>query len=121
VAVSPPPPPPPAPPPTVPANPPPTPAAAPTTPRTDPTPEPPPNLLASDYGLRPETPEADPWSPVRRWGVYILVLGLGSLVLPLFGHQFKLMSVFGDSPWMAGIVLSLIGAFLVAWTYWDRE
>ena len=48
------------------------------------------------------------------FGVLLIIVGLGSLVLPMFNIQFTLMSVLEDyQPW-AGIVAALIGVVLVA-------
>jgi hypothetical protein len=47
-------------------------------------------------------------------GILLIVLGLGSLVLPMFNIQFTLMTFIEDSqPW-AGIVVALIGVVLAA-------
>ena len=46
-------------------------------------------------------------------GVLLAILGFGSLILPAFGMQFRLLSaVEGALPWF-GIVLGVIGLFLV--------
>lgn len=46
-------------------------------------------------------------------GVLLAILGFGSLILPAFGMQFRLLSaVEGAQPWF-GIVLGVIGLFLV--------
>jgi hypothetical protein len=53
-------------------------------------------------------------------GILSLVLGLGALGVPLSGHQVERLAGLVDSPW-PGMTLSLVGAFLVAWSYWDSE
>jgi hypothetical protein len=47
------------------------------------------------------------------WGIFLIVLGAGSLLLPMLGYQFSLMElVDAYQPW-AGIVVAVIGAVLV--------
>jgi hypothetical protein len=47
------------------------------------------------------------------WGVFLIVLGAGSLLLPMLGYQFSLMELVDDfQPW-AGIVVAVIGAVLL--------
>lgn len=47
------------------------------------------------------------------WGILLIVLGAGSLLLPQMGYQFTLMELVDDfQPW-AGIVVAVIGAVLV--------
>jgi len=47
------------------------------------------------------------------WGVFLIILGAGSLLLPLLDYQFTLMEVVDDyQPW-AGIVVAVIGAAMV--------
>jgi hypothetical protein len=47
------------------------------------------------------------------WGILLIVLGAGSLLLPQLGYQFTLMELVDDfQPW-AGIVAAVIGAILV--------
>jgi hypothetical protein len=47
------------------------------------------------------------------WGVLLIVLGAGSLLLPMLGYQFSLMELVDDfQPW-AGIVVAVIGAVLL--------
>jgi hypothetical protein len=47
------------------------------------------------------------------WGILLLVLGIGSLLLPMLNMQFRLMELVDPyQPW-AGIVVAVIGAALV--------
>jgi hypothetical protein len=47
------------------------------------------------------------------WGVFLIILGAGSLLLPLLDYQFTLMELLDDfQPW-AGIVVAVIGAAMV--------
>ena len=48
-----------------------------------------------------------------RIGVLLIVFGVGSLLLPMFDLQFRLMSLLDDYQPVAGIVLAGIGAILV--------
>ena len=47
------------------------------------------------------------------WGVFLIIMGVGSLILPEFGIQFRLMSLLDDAQPIAGIVVAAIGALLV--------
>ena len=47
------------------------------------------------------------------FGVLLIILGLGSLVLPMFNFQFRLMEIVDPyQPW-AGIIIAAVGAVLV--------
>lgn len=46
-------------------------------------------------------------------GGLLTVLGVGSFVLPLMGIQFKLMAIFGDYTWLAGIAATILGVTLM--------
>ncbi len=35
---------------------------------------------------------------MRGWGILLIILGIGSYVLPMMGMQFMLVQIFGDSP-----------------------
>jgi hypothetical protein len=47
------------------------------------------------------------------WGIFLIVLGAGSLLLPMLGYQFTLMELLDDFQPYAGIVVAIIGAALV--------
>jgi hypothetical protein len=47
------------------------------------------------------------------WGILLIVLGAGSLLLPMFGWQFTLMELVADYQPYAGIVAAVIGVALV--------
>lgn len=49
---------------------------------------------------------------MKRLGWLLVILGVGSFILPLFGLQFKLMMLFGDSPIVA-IVMAIVGAIIL--------
>ncbi len=51
---------------------------------------------------------------MRGWGVTLLLIGLGSFVLPMMGMQFKLVSIFGEYEMIAGIAMAVIGGLMVA-------
>ena len=47
------------------------------------------------------------------WGIFLIVLGAGSLLLPMIGFQFSLMELVEDYQPLAGVVVALIGAILL--------
>jgi hypothetical protein len=94
---------------------------APNTTREAPGGRPVPNLMDPAFDIPSEPKHEEPWPARRRLGVWMLVLGLGSFVLPLFGLQFRLLRFAGDSQWIAGTVLAIIGGLLVAWSYMDED
>ena len=47
------------------------------------------------------------------WGVFLAILGIGSIVLPHFGMQFVLLSMLDSAQPFAGIVIAAIGGVLV--------
>ncbi|HYI66984.1 MAG TPA: hypothetical protein VEW95_08690 [Candidatus Limnocylindrales bacterium] len=47
------------------------------------------------------------------WGIFLIILGAGSLLLPSLGFQFQLMELVDDFQPYAGIVVALVGAGLV--------
>ena len=47
------------------------------------------------------------------WGVALIIIGAGSLLLPMFNYQFTLMELVDDYQPYAGIVVAVIGAVLV--------
>ena len=47
------------------------------------------------------------------WGILLIVLGAGSLLLPMLGYQFTLMELLDDFQPFAGIALAIVGAALV--------
>ncbi|HEX2194395.1 MAG TPA: hypothetical protein VHK63_05505 [Candidatus Limnocylindria bacterium] len=54
-------------------------------------------------------------------GILLVILGLGSFVLPMFDLQFTLMSFLEDwQPW-AGIAVAAIGVALIAWGMQTRR
>jgi hypothetical protein len=47
------------------------------------------------------------------WGIALIIIGAGSLLLPMLGYQFTLMELVDDFQPYAGIVVAIIGAALV--------
>ncbi len=47
------------------------------------------------------------------WGITLMIIGAGSLLLPLLNYQFTLMELVDDYQPYAGIVVAVIGAALV--------
>lgn len=52
-------------------------------------------------------------SAMRGWGITLLILGIGSFVLPLMGLQFRLLNLFGAATPVLGAVLAAVGVVLV--------
>ena len=50
---------------------------------------------------------------MKRFGFLLLILGLGSFVLPFFGLQFKILSLFGDNQPMVAIGAIVVGVLLL--------
>lgn len=49
------------------------------------------------------------------WGVFLIIIGAGSLILPMLGYQFTLMELVDRFQPYAGIVVAIIGAALVVY------
>ncbi|MBA2633282.1 MAG: hypothetical protein H0U86_09840 [Chloroflexi bacterium] len=47
------------------------------------------------------------------WGIALIIIGAGSLLLPLLNYQFTLMELVDDYQPYAGIAVAVIGAVLV--------
>ena len=47
------------------------------------------------------------------FGVLLIILGVGSLLLPMFDIQFQIMSMLDDYQPIAGIAIAAVGAVLV--------
>lgn len=47
------------------------------------------------------------------WGVLLIILGVGSFILPQFNMQFRLMSLLDGAQPAAGIVVAALGVLLV--------
>lgn len=50
---------------------------------------------------------------MARFGIFLLILGLGSFILPLIGMQFRLMSIFGDAQRIVAIAMALLGSVML--------
>ena len=50
---------------------------------------------------------------MARFGVFLLIMGLGSLLLPLIGMQFRLMSLLDPAQPIAGIAITAVGGLLI--------
>ena len=49
------------------------------------------------------------------WGIMLLIIGIGSFIMPAMGIQFRLIQIFGEgNEWVAGVVFSLGGIALIA-------
>jgi hypothetical protein len=51
---------------------------------------------------------------MKRFGIFLLVIGIGTFILPYMGLQFKIMSIFGDNQRTAAIVAAVVGLILIA-------
>jgi len=50
---------------------------------------------------------------MKQWGLYLIVIGLGSFVLPLLGLQFGLINIFGEeNQTLAALGITGLGAIL---------
>lgn len=50
---------------------------------------------------------------LRGWGITLLILGIGSFILPLMNLQFRLLNALGDAAPVFGAVLAVVGAVLL--------
>lgn len=50
---------------------------------------------------------------MQRFGIYLLILGIGAFLLPLTGYQFRLMSAFGDSQFIVAGAVAVVGLVLL--------
>jgi hypothetical protein len=48
------------------------------------------------------------------FGAMLVFYGIGTIVLPLIGLQFRLMMLFGEASWIAGIAAIGAGVALLA-------
>lgn len=54
---------------------------------------------------------------MRSAGIWLLILGAGAFILPYFGLQFKILSIFGESlPLVAG-GMAVAGAVMLALSF----
>ena len=50
---------------------------------------------------------------MQRLGCFLLILGAGAFILPIFGLQFKILMLFGDATPIAAIISAVIGGGLL--------
>ena len=50
---------------------------------------------------------------MRGWGILLIVMGIGSFILPMMGMQFRLLSIFGEHTGIAGAAMAVIGVILL--------
>jgi hypothetical protein len=54
---------------------------------------------------------------MRQWGTWLVILGVGSFILPMVGMQFTILTVFGESlPLVAG-AMAMAGVAMVGFSY----
>ena len=49
---------------------------------------------------------------MKGWGILLVLLGVGSFILPAFGMQFRLINAFGGDPSSRGVLFIIVGAVL---------
>jgi hypothetical protein len=49
---------------------------------------------------------------MKRWGLLLIVIGIGSFVLPAIGMQFRLINLAGGDPSTSGVLFIVAGAVL---------
>ena len=59
-------------------------------------------------------------SAMRGWGIMLLILGIGSFVLPFLGVQFRLLAIFGIFAPVLGGILAVVGAVLLILSFQSR-
>lgn len=50
---------------------------------------------------------------MKSLGGTLLILGIGSFILPLMGFQFRLISIFGNNQTIAAIIMVIVGIILL--------
>lgn len=50
---------------------------------------------------------------MARLGIFLLIMGIGSLILPMMGRQFVLMSLLDPAQPVAGIAIAAMGGLLI--------
>jgi hypothetical protein len=50
---------------------------------------------------------------MARFGIFLLIMGVGSLILPMMGRQFVLMSLLDPAQPVAGVVIAALGGLLI--------
>jgi hypothetical protein len=50
---------------------------------------------------------------MTRIATMLLVLGIGSFILPFFGLQFRLLKIFGDAQPIISVIMALLGGVLL--------
>lgn len=54
---------------------------------------------------------------MRQWGTWLLIFGVGAFVLPMFGMQFKILSMFGESLPLIASAMAVAGIAMVGMSY----
>jgi hypothetical protein len=58
---------------------------------------------------------------VKSWGIWLLILGIGSFILPFFGIQFVLLKIFGDAQVIVAIGMVIAGVVLLVMSSRDQK
>lgn len=69
---------------------------------------------AADDTTTSDASEGGGGSALASWGVTMLIIGVGSFILPLMGLQFKILIPLGDAAPIGGVVLAILGGVLIA-------
>lgn len=54
---------------------------------------------------------------MRGWAIWLLILGIGSFVLPMMGRQFILISIFGPFAPLAGGAMAVVGLVMLIMSF----
>ena len=49
----------------------------------------------------------------KSYGIMLMFMGVGSFILPLFGLQFKILTLFGSFQWIVSLLLAIGGLGLL--------
>jgi len=59
---------------------------------------------------------------MKRWGIYLVILGIGSFLLPMLGLQFKILMIFGEAaPAIGGLLIFAGIAMIIGGTISEKK
>jgi hypothetical protein len=58
---------------------------------------------------------------MRQWGTYMMTVGIGAFILPMFGLQFRVMNAFGESLPLVATGTAIAGVALLGMSYWRAD
>lgn len=50
---------------------------------------------------------------MKKFGATLVLLGIGSFILPVFGLQFKILNLFGSMQWLISIAAIVVGILML--------